>query len=418
MASFPPCGQRGYAQGTPCVWHFEQPHHSGNTTPCPAPQQACCRPTSDCGCSQLYLCYPSNGAGPNPCPPIPPEPGTPSIACMASYTVYLNQTATMASLAIIPNAFNSNDGTPPFTIDSVEIVGIQALVDDVTITPQGNDVYQLTGLVEPLALVQYTDSADISRSKFIPLFVSASATFTSPVPTATLDFVSYINSATTGTPSLVGDTLSFSYEVNYTLLGISGLPLNLPVVENAQAIGPLPGYLPTHEAQTLAINSICDLTLSFGPYTTGIIPFVATGIPPYTVTAFTPGPGVTVINAFPGSGYATEFDVAFPVSITVSSSDSVISTQASLMYVTFPIAYILPYPGQQFLLQLDFQSLGLPQVLGNIIEVTSGTIIGTVAQTEAAPATRTLADFVQCSPLSIEPCTVPISPTTIPTPPD
>lgn len=334
-----------------------------------------------------------------PCPPCPPPVPVPTITGTPAYRSYLQVPVTQSGNATIANIFAASDGIAPFTVTDVEIIGNQQAVNDVQITPvvtgaaRAASTYTVTGTTQVFAWVTYTDATAFSHRKLVSTTMPFSTTLTTEAPVDDMKFVSYLSSATATNPVLTNNTLTFSYTASITLQAIDEDAKNYAVVDaSAQNI---PSNLPTENVSLLPIEGICEVDANFSTSAFGLVPFTANGTAPYTVVSIVPQAGDASVVDYDSDSSTTALHVAIPVQITVTSSDSITTTQNAFLYTTIVTNSITYMPNTRFYVDLTASQL-VAQATGDVAIINGGLLIGTIAQVASAPVSAVITPVVQC----------------------
>lgn len=340
-----------------------------------------------------------------PCPECPPNPDTPDVLCTPGRTQYLNEPLNYSGAGSISNAFNTNDGPSPYTIVSATFTGLQQAITNLQVTSSIEDTYQVTGDIDTTIIVTYLDGNSVRRQKFLNMSLPFATTLNTEDDVSDITFYDLLRTASLSNPVLTGNTLTFTYTLETSLIGVGHLR-NFAMVQNYTCAIPPPSYLPTQCVTFLESESLC--VISENGYV-GTMPYVPIGTAPYTFSNIVVLGGPNLLSTSV-NGTVTTFNMSFPVSFTLTSSDSIVTQERSEVYLFFYLFNISKPVDAQFLLDL------VPQISFISAGTTSATVFissltGSINVVDVDPTTGLDALFVTCGAVSTCNCAFSSSPT-------
>ncbi len=255
-----------------------------NFLPPPAPPypicnvyRPCCPPVGGLPCTACPARPPCPVCP--PCPPCP-TPENPAVACTGGLPGFLDASQTVSDLPVtLVNAFNLNDGPPPYTALSAEfILDNQQAIFNLEVIDIPPAPYQMRGDIRPTVMLLYRDGTGATRSKLINFLVPVNQSFPRSTVSAGFDFFVSVQSGTITGLSVSGNSLTFTASLTLDILGFANQPQHFAVLPDFSCEAP-PSSYPTMCVSMIGLRSVCNVEP--GAFMAGIIPFQRVGTPPY-----------------------------------------------------------------------------------------------------------------------------------------
>ncbi len=353
---------------------------------------ASCRPC--CGCPGLP-CGPQgccNFTPPQPCPPCPP-PVFPPVACTDALRVFLSVTQTVANAAIIvPDGFNPNDGPPPYTVLSADLVGSQQAVTNLQVSSVSPAQSRVSAQVRPTVLIEYRDGANATRTKFIDFPVAIIQTYATPDAGDPLAFFVALRPGGTITGlSGTGNSITFTANLSLFVAGYVNEPERLAVLPGFTCAAPPPGY-PAECGTILRLRSACNARAELLTTFVTSIPFRQLGTPPFTaVTVALVDSMPNILVAEPDAGLMS-LQLSFPAVLSYTDSTNTLYTQDVLVYTSVQIEGVAVAPEDLLIADLRIGRMSTPIFAGTFfitnIEAIAGLVMVVANQTERVLTTQ------------------------------
>ncbi len=381
--------------------------------------QSSCPPTCDPCCPPAPChnhCPPPCPTGPaHPCPTGPTEPvcpDLPNIKCTHGLTVYLNTTEVATNVPItIPNGFNPNDGTAPWTITQAEFTGTQQTIYNLqdNTTAQGRE---MTATVKPTVLVSYLDGSGANRTKLVNFPVAVSQQFAMQNPADQVAYhVELLPGGTITNPTNTDGAISFTASYTLRILAYSDSPANFPIVQGYTCEAP-PPCVPIECVNIAIIDYYCEPLIYSSLY--GNIPYTQVGTPPNQPVSITPIGSVPNVISTSGDSAQLSMALSFPATLVLRDSTNANFTQDVLVYSYLDLSGVPTTSNNTLIVDLKAAYMSTPSNRGSSFSTYVAQITGRVMVLEP-PAQVPVTSIVDCGEcLTADNCYVGIEPTTAP----
>lgn len=356
-------------------------------------------------------CDPCCDPCPKPCPgPHPgplPEPccdlSKIKIECTPAYELYFKENIDYSDYADITEAFNINNGNPPYTVISAEFTGIQQAIYDLQILPLGNGEYQFKGLIKPYLIIDYKDNSGITKNKFLSIDIIIDHIAYIGDSVNDIDVYSILKSGNVYDLSYASDsnTLSLRYELQTELYAIKNEPEKFAVLSKNKNCK----EIETEEISILKLNTACYANTSVIASDT-VVPFNRIENGSYQILDFKFLPVKPNLINIQKNANNVALNISFPVEFTLLFG-TVESKQESALFVTIIMNNYNYITNSQFLLSLSAELLQNPRAFENIIQAPI-IIEGIVNNVNPDIKEIQTVDFVDCGFVSLCNCDISI----------
>ncbi len=348
----------------------------------------CCPPGGGQHCPPCPACP--------PCPPCPP-PETPAVACTGGLPGFLDAAQVVSDLPVtLASAFSLNDGPPPYTALSTELVldNQQAIfgleVIDVPPAP-----YQLRGEIRPTVMLLYRDGTGATRSKLIYFPVAVSQSFPRSTAPAAFDFFISVQSGTITGLSVVGNSLSFTANLALDILGFANQPQHFAVLPDFSCEAPPISY-PTLCVSMIGLRSVCNVEP--GAFLAGIIPFQRVGTPPYRAISVEILPTLPNVLIATNSFVGIDMQLAFPAILRFTDVTDTQFEQSVLIIGSLSLTGPTLEPDEVVFADLRITNMSPPLFTGTAFVISVVNIAGSIAIMRNHAAQTLVTPLVSCGP--------------------
>ncbi len=360
-------------------------------------------------CNACRPCCPPAGGPPcppcSPCPPCPifppcppcPTPENPAVACTGGLPGFLDASQAVSNLPVnLVNAFNLNDGPPPYTALSAEfILGNQQAIFNLEVIDIPPAPYQMRGEIRPTVMLLYRDGTGATRSKFIYFPVAVSQSFPRPAAPDGFDFfISLQSGAITGL-TVSGNTLSFTADFIMDILGFANQPQHFAVLPDYSCEAPPVSY-PTLCVSMVGLRSFCNV--GPGAFFAGIVPFQRIGTPPFSSISLEILPTLPNVliaaNAFEG----IDMQLSFPALLRYVDVTGTPFVQSVFIIGSLSLAGPTLGPDEVVYADLRVINTSQPIFTGTALVVSVVSITGSITIMRNHAAQTLVTPLVSCGP--------------------
>ncbi len=298
------------------------------------------------------------------------------------------------------NAFNLNDGPPPYTALVAEfILDNQQALYNLEVTDVPPAPYQMSGEIQPTLMLLYRDGTDAARSKFINFTVAVNQSF--PRTTTPIDFEFFISvqSGTVTDLSASGNSLTFTADMALNILGFNNQPQHFAVLPDFTCAAPPSGY-PTACVDMIGLHSVCNI--ESGAFLSGVIPFQRVGTPPYHSASVEILPILPNVLFAGNSLEGIDLQLAFPVVLRFFDINNVAFEQNA--FIIGPLSLIGPTldAGEVVFADLRITSTSPPFYTGTAFVVNVVNIAGSITVMRSHAAQTLVTPLVSCGPFPVD----------------